>query len=281
MFDVNPILLKLKEIPNLTAIVVGGSHATGTNRPDSDIDLGIYYKEESPFDIKSIQKLAAKLNDTPNPIVSDFDGWGRWVNGGTWLTIKNQRLDFIYRNINFVEQTIDDCINGEIESDYYQEPPSGFHSFIYCAETKSCKILYDPEGIILELKRKVKIYPPKLKEKIINTSLWDAEFSLSRAKGFASRNEISLVASSATRITHDLIQVIYALNNKYFMSVKKTYKDIPQFGIVPNNFIEQVEKGLGNIGTSSTFLSETLQKFSQLIEECKLLAKDIYVPKYK
>ncbi len=69
---IESIVEELKKIPNISAIVIGGSHATGTNRPDSDIDLGLYYKEAHPFSIESIKILANKLNDFPNPIVSNF-----------------------------------------------------------------------------------------------------------------------------------------------------------------------------------------------------------------
>lgn len=275
------VVEELKQIPNISAIVIGGSYATGTNRPDSDIDLGLYYKEVTPFSIESIKILANKLNDFPDPIISDFGGWGKWVNGGTWLTIKGQRVDFIYRNLDFVEKIINDCVEGKIQSDYYQEPPSGFHSYIYLAEIETNKILYDPDNLITDLKNKVKIYPLKLKNKIINVFLWDCEFALSRAQKFAGRNEIHLVSSSLTRISHDLIQVLYALNEVYFFSVKKIYKDFPLFNKIPKNFLVKVEETLGNVGTTKEQLNKSLQLFNGLIEECKQLAKDIYVPKYK
>lgn len=277
---INSIVKKLKLIPNISAIVLGGSYATGAQRPDSDIDLGLYYREKKPFEIKSITKLANELNDTPDPLVSDFGGWGHWVNGGAWLTIKGQRLDFIYRNLDFVEKVIDNCINGIIESDYYQEPPSGFHSYTYCAEILSNKALYDEENISQTLKDRLKTYPSKLKSKIINGFLWDTEFSLSRARKFASRNEVYLVTSSLTRIAHDLTQVLYALNEVYFLSEKKTYRDIPKFSIVPDNYIEKTEKTLGNIGANIESLTKSLDIFSDLIEEFKTLSKDIYFPKY-
>lgn len=278
---INSVLDKLKTIPRVIAIVIGGSHASQTQRSDSDIDLGLFYRKTNPFSIELMRNLAIKLNDNPDPIVSDFEEWGHWVNGGTWLTIKGQRLDLIYRNLDFVERVIDDCLKGKIESDYYQEPPNGFHSFMYCAEIQADKILYDPEQIIQKLKGKVKIYPPMLKSAIINKFLWDTEFALSRARKFAKRNEIHLVANSLTRITHDLIQVVYAINETYFMSAKKAYKDIPQFLLIPNDFLSIIEKNLGSIGTTSQDLQKSLQTYDNLVNQCKLLAKNIYVPKYK
>jgi len=35
----------LQNVPNFVAVVLGGSHARGIARLDSDIDIGIYYRE--------------------------------------------------------------------------------------------------------------------------------------------------------------------------------------------------------------------------------------------
>src|SRR5438445_7174528 len=91
------IIDKLKEVQGLKAIVLGGCRASGTERPDSDIDLALYYSQNAPLDIDRIKSIAAQLNDFPNPVVTDLGGWGKWVNGGAWLTIEGQRVDFLYR----------------------------------------------------------------------------------------------------------------------------------------------------------------------------------------
>lgn len=52
-------------------------------------------------------------------------------------------LDFLYRDTDFVSSVIDACNKGEIQSDYWQQPAYGFHSYMYCAETNICKILPD------------------------------------------------------------------------------------------------------------------------------------------
>ena len=74
-------------IPGMKAVVLGGSFARGRARPESDIDLYLFYSESSPFSIQGLRELAEAVNDSPAPGVTDFYGWGRWVNGGAWLTI--------------------------------------------------------------------------------------------------------------------------------------------------------------------------------------------------
>jgi predicted nucleotidyltransferase len=278
---IQKIVDKLKQVEGLQAIVLGGSWASGTQRQDSDIDLGLYYSESTPLDVDHIKKIAFALNDIANPVVTDLGGWGRWVNGGAWLTIQGQRVDFLYKNIDFISTIIDECNRGEMQWDYFQQPPYGFYSYIYCAETQMSKILYDPVGAIQKLQSKVTHYPQALKYKIINGFVWDAEFTLHVAKKSAKRDEVYFVAGCLTRIASNLVQVLYALNETYFISDKRLYKDVEQFGIKPQNFAERLDHILGDIGCDSKKLEETISLIAILLSEVIALYGDQYNPKYK
>ena len=278
---VQNIVDQLTHVEGLRAIVLGGSWASGMQRPDSDIDLGLYYNEDFPLDVSYIRKLAFELNDVPNPVVTDLGGWGRWVNGGAWLTIKGQRVDFLYRNIDFVSKIIDDCLKGEIQLDGPQQPPYGFHSYIYCAEVRICTVLYDPDGVIQELKSKVAHYPQPLKSRIINGFLWDAEFTLEVAKKPSARGDVYFVAGCLTRIASDLVQVLYALNETFFISDKRMYRDEQTFKIKPDSFSERINNILGNMGCDSKKLDETLSAAKILIGELVALCRDQYRPQWR
>ncbi len=228
-----------------------------------------------------VKKLANEINDTPNPIVTAIGEWGKWVNGGAWLTIKGQRTDFLYRDLNFVSRIIQDCKKGIKQSDYYQQPPYGFHSYIYCAEIQICKILFDPENIIRKLKSEVKDYPQALKKTIINGFLWDVEFSLEHCKKFAQRGEILLAAGCFTRIASDFIQVLYALNDTFFIGEKKLYKQEPEFAVKPDNFINRMNEVLGKIGNSDAEMAKTFNDTKQLLDEFIELAGPQYTPKFR
>ena len=274
------IVEQLRHVEGIKAIVLGGSWASGTQRPDSDIDLGLFYSEDTPLDISHIRKIALELNDFPNPVITDLGGWGIWVNGGAWLTIQEQRVDFLYRNIDFVSRIIDDCLKGEIQLDGPQQPPYGFYSYIYCAEVQICKVLYDPGGVISELKSKVAHYPQPLKSRIINGFLWDAEFTFEVAKKPAARGDVYFVAGCLTRIASDLVQVLYALNETYFISDKRMYADKQKFKIKPDNFSERIDNILGNIGVDSNKLITTISDAETLLKEVIALCADQYTPRF-
>ncbi|MFC4100123.1 nucleotidyltransferase domain-containing protein [Paenibacillus xanthanilyticus] len=47
----------LKEIDGVQALVLGGSRARGTDNPDSDIDIGIYYSPGKALNIAELNRI--------------------------------------------------------------------------------------------------------------------------------------------------------------------------------------------------------------------------------
>jgi hypothetical protein len=92
---------RLVSVDGVVAVVLGGSRARGTHRPDSDIDLGLYYRGD--LDMLALRALADDVADDPVEVTVP-GGWGPWVDGGAWLTIQGQRVDWIYRDLQRVHQ---------------------------------------------------------------------------------------------------------------------------------------------------------------------------------
>ncbi|HET8913512.1 MAG TPA: nucleotidyltransferase domain-containing protein [Ktedonobacteraceae bacterium] len=265
------VIEQLQPVRGLNAIVLGGSYASGTHQPDSDLDIGLYYYEKEPLDTAHIRSIANSLNDKPAPVVTELGGWGPWVNGGAWLTIQGQRVDFLYRNIDFVSSTLDDCNRGIIHSDFWQQPAYGFHNFMYCTETVICRPLYDPGFILDPLKAKVSIYSPKLKQAIIERFIGSAKFTFMNTYKSAERGEVYRVTGCLTRIVHCLILVLYALNETWYLSEKRVAEEIDAFRLKPENFIERSYAILGMTGTTNGELMASLKNVEKLYEEIVVL----------
>jgi len=65
---IESIIDKLKAVDGLQATVLGGSWASGTQRADSDIDMGLYYNADYPLDIQQVRNIANEFNDLPDPV---------------------------------------------------------------------------------------------------------------------------------------------------------------------------------------------------------------------
>lgn len=278
---VSSLAERLGAVRGIKAVVLGGSHARGRAQPGSDIDLGLFYLEAAPFSIQSIRELAEAVNDTPGPVVTGFYGWGPWVNGGAWLTIGGQRVDFLYRSIEHVERVIADAEAGRYEVHYAQQPPFGFFSGTYLGEIAVCVPLFDPEARLAVLKRRVRIYPEGLRQAVVRDYLWAAEFGLSAfARKFATRSDVYGTAACLTCAVNQLVLALFALNCQYPINDKTALAEIAEFERAPRDFGPRVQETLSHVGISSAELVGAIESIAQLLRETIDLAEGLYQPRY-
>jgi len=90
----------------------------------------------------------------------------------------------------------------------------------------------------------------------------------------ASRGEVYLVTGCLARTIHCLVQVLYALNEIYYLNEKKLKADLDSFSIRPDHFLERVYTLLGATGTTSAQLQESLAKTEALYNELATLRRE-------
>jgi hypothetical protein len=272
---------QLAAIHGMKAVVLAGSHARGRAEPGSDIDLGLFYSEIAPFSIQAVRELATAVNDTAAPVVTDFYGWGPWVNGGAWLTIGGQRVDFIYRNLEQVERVVADAEAGRYEIHYLQQPPFGFFSGTYLGEISVCIPLFDPESRLDLLKRRVGGYPEAFRRAVLQDYLFMAEFNLAAfAPKFAARSDCYGTAACLTRAVNELAMALFALNRVYPINDKTALAEVASFNLAPRQFGPRVQQTLGNMGGAAQELGAAVQGISQILQETIQLAGVLYRPNF-
>jgi predicted nucleotidyltransferase len=275
------LIQELSPIPGIAAIVLGGSYASGTQQADSDIDLGLYYHENSPFSIPAVSQVAQKISSVRQATVTGFYEWGAWVNGGAWIHTAHGKVDFLYRNLNQVQRVLSEAQQGRLQHDFDQQPTHGFYSVTYLAETHICVPLYDPEGRIAALKQQVVNYPPRLKQQVIADSLWAAEFTLLHAHSFAAEGDIYNTVGCLTRAAANLTQALFALNEVYFLRYKKVTQVIAAFPKLPSGYIERINRVLSNPGSTAQELAGAVDALEQAWHSVVSLPGVQYEPKFK
>ena len=275
------LVFDLCSVPGVVAVVLGGSHAAGNFEASSDLDIGLYYQEHTPFAVADIALLAHRISTRGAPTVTDFYAWGPWVNGGAWLHTDVGKVDFLYRNLDQVERTIAEAWQGVVRHDYDQQPTFGFYNVIYLAETDVCVPLYDPERHIKRLKHLVKTYPPKLREQVIAEALWSAEFTLLFARDYAVRADVYNAAGCLTRVVANLTQALFATNEKYFLSDKRVMKTIGAFAQLPSRYVERVTAALAHVGATTEELALTVAGIESVWQDVVALAGAIYQPRFR
>lgn len=265
---------RLGRVDGVQAVVLGGSLARGVAKADSDIDIGIYYLPDRLPDLGALRALAAELGGSgAGDAVTDFGGWGPWINGGGWLRVQGRPLDWIYRDLDKVEGVLESSLQGHIER--YAQPghPHGFHAHIYLGELFYCRVLHDPNGVIDKLKGRLEPYPLKLRQALIDTYLWQAEFALSVGEKAAARGESPYVAGCFFECAYCLAQVLYALNGRYYVNEKGAVGETATFALRPAHFAETVYEVLAAPGATSGALQENLAKLRVLVGEVEGLSR--------
>src|SRR5262245_55594985 len=278
---VSSLATRLGEIRGMQAVVLGGSYARGRAQPDSDIDLGLFYSEDGPFSVESLRELAESVNDTKGPVVTSFYEWGPWVNGGAWLTIGGQRVDFIYRSLQHVERVIEAAQAGRYEVHYLQQPPFGFFSGTYLGEIAICGPLFDPQARLAELKRRVTDYPQALRQAVVQDYLFMAEFNLTAfAPKFAARGDTYGTAACLTRAINELVLALFALNREYLLSDKTALTEIAGFERAPRQFAQRTSETLCHLGNTRAELLAAVESVVRLLGETVDLAEGLYQPRF-
>lgn len=116
----------LQNLPGVEAVALGGSRAQGTNRPDSDWDVAVYYRGD--FDPQRIRDLGWSGQ------ISDLGAWSPIFNGGGKLTVDGQLIDIHYRDLELIERIHDDACQGKYTVEHLLFHQAGLPSYILLAE---------------------------------------------------------------------------------------------------------------------------------------------------
>ena len=263
---------KLISIDGVVAVTLGGSTARGVADSASDIDLGVYYRAEKKPQIERFRELAKDLDDEGSPLsVTGFGEWGPWINGGAWLRIDGKRVDWLYRELGHVVQTIGDCRAGRVGIDYQPGHPHGFHHHIYLGEIAECEPLQDPAGVLKAMKKLAADYPETLARALIERWLWEASFTLETVAKSPKRGDVAYVSGALFRCAASLVQVVFARNRRYFLNEKGAVEAAAGMKHSPRRFDARVSDALGKTGTTPAQLAKSVEILEALVKEVRTL----------
>ena len=269
---IQDVVGRVKNVSGVKAVVLGGSRARGTNHSASDIDLGIYYDSDTPLNLSALTEIATELDDeNRTELITPIGGWGSWINGGGWLHIQSFPVDFLYRDLDKLNLVINSCLDGKVEIFYQPGHPHGFVSSIYLGEIAICQPLWDPEGIIADLKRKVMPYPIPLQKAVIQTFAWEIDFSIGIAQKSIAKADVAYAAGCCFRGLMCMLQVLFALNKEHWLNEKGAVAIASHFRIKPISFQSRV----GEIFTLLSATPETISKSISLLKELNADMSDL------
>ena len=266
---------RLSKIPGIEAVALGGSWSRGTARADSDIDLGLAYDGNHPFSIAELNDAARELDDRHlDGLVTPIGAWGAGVNGGGWLLIDGNHVDFLYRDLDRVREVVERCIAGRPDAVYQIGHPIGFQNQIYVGETHFCRPIFARSGKLAHLKAMVTKYPEAMRTALVRKHLFDSAFHLEIADKPAARGDIVYVAQCLASATGFMTLVMYALNRQFFMNEKSAFPQSGGFAIRPPNLHERVGKILRAVGADASALAASVAAMREVHHELAKLCRN-------
>ena len=256
---------RLVTIGGVVAVALGGSRARGTHRPDSDIDLGLYYR--GGLDVDQLRELAAEVSGQPVEITRP-GGWGPWVNGGGWLTVNGWRVDWIYRDLDRVRRVWADCCQGGYEVGVQAGHPLGFYSHAYAGEVALCRVLADPSRQLTDLQAQTRAYPPALAEMLVE-GLWEADFAASLAGYGAADVDPTYAAGCLFRAVGVACHALHGHGREWLINEKGMVASSGRLVAAPPRFAERAHAVLAEVGHSTEQISKAASEAAALVAQVR------------
>jgi hypothetical protein len=260
---------QLVSIRGVVSVALGGSRARGTHRPDSDVDIGLYYRGD--LDVAALRALAAAVADQPTEITAP-GGWGPWVDGGGWLTIQGWRVDWIYRDLDRVRRVWTDCQSGRYEVGIQPGHPLGFYSHAYAGEVALCRVLADPSGELTELRAAAQEYPTALGDALVR-GLWEADFAVQLGGYAAAGTDPTYAAGCLFRGIGVACQALHGRARRWLINEKGMVTATGKLPIAPPDFTQRAQSLLGGIGETQQQITDTVSRAAALIAAVRLAVR--------
>ena len=225
---------------SLRAVVLGGSRATGSATERSDIDIGLYYDRDKA-DFAQYNAIAARLDDGHRDgLICMEGGWGRWVNCGGWLVVNGYAVDIILRDWQRVQTAVEETDRGICTCHYQPGHPHAFLNVMFRGELACCRVLHARDEAFFREKRRAESYPPALKKRLVETFLFEADFSCALAEKCVASGDAGYLAGQMFRAVSAMHQVLFALNETWLLNEKKAALRAESLPAVPAGYAGKV-----------------------------------------
>ncbi|WP_433494304.1 nucleotidyltransferase family protein [Micromonospora sp. CA-248089] len=254
---------RLCAVDGVVAVALGGSRARGDHRPDSDWDLGLYYRGTP--DLAGLRAVAASIADGPVDLTVP-GGWGPWVDGGGWLRVGGVAVDWIYRDLDRVHRVWADCRAGRYTVEVQAGHPLGFYSHAYAGEVALGRVLGDPTGELTALRAETVDYPPALGAALVAAG-WETGLLLDGAAKGAAGGDAGYVAGCLFRVVGVLVHALHGRAGRWLVNEKGMIASAGRLPGTPPHFAERAQALLGAVGRTPSELAATIATARTLAAE--------------
>jgi hypothetical protein len=234
------------------AVSIGGSYGKGTFDGTSDLDFRLFCERRlSPPEA---------FREAHEQLQSAIDCWASQgiVVDGCWV-----------RTLDEIEQQLDRWVGGEAKPYDLVWTIWGYHIL---TDVYNQWVIEDPDGILADWRARLATYPSKLKEAILVERLaslryWRRDYHYQHK---VARGDVVFLAGLSTKLVHDVMQILFALNETYYPGDGNNLVFVERFAHKPEHCAEKIEAILYP-GTGEAALQVQYDRVAALIDEVAIL----------
>lgn len=206
------------------AISVSGSLGKGTWDKRSDIDFRLYTRDPLPW-----------IDIDPERWTGYFAALEAWKERGV-------TIDGVWcRTVGEIEDLMSGWFEGQINPVPLVWTIWGYHVL---PDMHHQHVIEDPYGIIAGWKERLRVFPPRLKAAILSRYLeslryWRGDYHYAHK---VERADVPFLAGMSAKLVHEMIQVLFALNETYYVGDGSNLSFVEKFKIAPPNFSARVQE---------------------------------------
>jgi predicted nucleotidyltransferase len=250
-------------VPGVIGVVLGGSRARQAHTAESDTDVGLYYRQ--PLDVDRLDVLA-KAVAGPTALVTATGGWGPWVDGGGWLKVDGEAVDWIYRDLDRVIAVWGEAQEGRYQFHQQTGHPLGFPDHAYAGELALGRILADPTGELAEWQARVRVYPTALADALIS-GLWEGDFLIAGARKAVTRGDSAYIAGCLFRLVGVCAHALHGAAGQWLINEKGAVAAAGRLPGAPAKFPQRVDAAFAAITNDPLRLTLAIDIAADLVLE--------------
>ncbi|HEX2956948.1 MAG TPA: hypothetical protein VHO70_08945 [Chitinispirillaceae bacterium] len=237
--ETKAVIEKYSMIKNVESILLIGSRATSFYDEQSDYDFYIIYSGTKP-------QVAERSALTEIDGISNFEIkpesnlWSdEWIQSGETFSFISINVDSGYQSLDFLKSVVKGVVTDyEISLEIMK-----FRPYTIPGLLEGSQILYDKNGELTRLRQIVRPFPENLKKKLIGQYNGIVSGSLEDIENYCNRG----IGNNAFlfhlwRVSDGICQILYALNEIYDPSTKRTEEHFELLKKKPVDFRIRFEK---------------------------------------
>lgn len=208
------------------AVAIGGSFGRKNSDHRSDLDFRLYCDA-----VVSDQDERARRQAAIDDAVREWAARGV-VLDGCWV-----------RNIPRISHELEQWQRGTIAP---EDRVWTVWGYFLPTDIANLSVVDDPYGVIAAWRAALFPYPPLLKQATLARHLgrvryWRQDYHYPNK---VQRQDVVFLASLSARLIHDLLQILFALNEVYYVGDGNNLAFVQQFALLPAGFVDGVTQAL-------------------------------------